>query len=478
MKKILIGLGALVVLLIAAVLVIPSLIPVDVYKREIIAGIESATGRKARIDGDFKLAILPRVEFVAGKVSLGNAPNGKAKNMVSLERLTVRVAVFPLLSGNLEIDTLVVEKPVISLEVDRLGKPNWQFAATDKGAAAKPTGDAAGGAPGLSGIKLGDVRLVDGRVSYIDRKSGTSQRIDGINLKVSLPSLTSPMRVEGSVVWNGEEISLTAMLANPNAFLAGQSTKVETSVKSKPVTFSFQGSVAGGKSVTVKGRIDLDVPSVRKLAAWTGSPLDAPGTGLGPLKISGNLDMKGKVIAFRNAKFSLDSIAGEGDISFDQRRGKPFVKAALKVGKLDLNPYLPPEKAKPAKPAETKSGPGDWSDDPIDLSALNSADAELDLSVAGLVVRKIKIGHSVLKVNLKNGVLVTELAKMELYGGVGKVKVTARAGRRENTISLTSTLSKFQANPFLRDDMDFDRIEGMSNTVLNVTTRGSTQRQM
>jgi len=56
MKKILIGLGVVVVLVIGAAVIVPMFIPVDVYKREIIAGIEKATGRKARIDGDFKLS--------------------------------------------------------------------------------------------------------------------------------------------------------------------------------------------------------------------------------------------------------------------------------------------------------------------------------------------------------------------------------------------------------------------------------------
>jgi AsmA protein len=480
MKKILIGFGVLLVLVIGAALIVPAFIPVDVYKREIIAGIEGATGRKARIDGAFKLALLPRVEFVAGKVTLGNAKGGRAKSMMSLDRLTVRVGIFPLLSGNLEIDALVAEKPVINLEVDKSGRPNWQFGPAAAPAAAKPGEAAPGGAPGLGGLKLGDVRLVDGRVSYLDMKTGTGQSVDGINLKVSLPSLASPMRAEGSIIWNKEQLTLTAVLSNPNAVLAGKATDVDISLKSAPLAFSFKGRVSTGKGPVVGGRIALDVPSVRKLAAWAGAPLKAPGTGLGPLKISGELDMKGKVVAFRKAKLSLDAIAGSGDLSFDQRGRKPMVTASLKLGQLDLNPYLPPEKAAPAKPQSQagKAGPGDWSDDPIDLTALDSVDAALDLTVAGLVMRKIKIGESNLKVNLKNGTLVTDLSKMALYGGVGKVKVTTRGGRGVPAIAMVSTLTKFQANPFMRDAMNLDRVEGTANMDAKINTKGRTQREM
>ncbi|MEE8213984.1 MAG: AsmA family protein, partial [Alphaproteobacteria bacterium] len=407
MKKLLIGFGVLLVLLIAGALVVPALIPVDVYKREIIAVMEGATGRKARIDGEFKLSILPRAEFVAGKVSLGNAKDGQAKNMMTLDRLTVRVGVLPLLTGNLEIDALVAERLVINLEVDKGGRPNWQLGAAPSPAAAKPDDVTPAGAPGLAGLKLGDVRLVDGRISYTDMKTGARHVVDGVNLKVSLPSLSSPMRAEGSVVWNKEQLTLTAVVSNPNAVLAGKTTELDISLKSAPLAFSFKGRASAGKDNALGGRIQLDVPSVRNLAAWAGTPLKVPGKGLGPLKISGELDMKGKVVDFRKAKFSLDAIEGTGDLSFDRRGRKPFIKAAAKLGRLDLNPYLPPESAASAKPQAGNAGPGDWSDDPIDLSALDKLDAALELTVAGLLIRKIKIGESNLKVTLRNGILVT-----------------------------------------------------------------------
>ncbi len=478
MKKLLIGFGVLLVLLIAGALIVPALIPVDVYKREIIAVMEGATGRKARIDGEFKLSILPRAEFVAGKVSLGNAKDGQAKNMMTLDRLTVRVGVLPLLTGNLEIDALVAERLVINLEVDKGGRPNWQLGAAPSPAAAKPDDVTPAGAPGLAGLKLGDVRLVDGRISYTDMKTGARHVVDGVNLKVSLPSLSSPMGAEGSVVWNKEKLTLTAVVSNPNAVLAGKTTELDISLKSAPLAFSFKGRASAGKEIAVGGRIKLDVPSVRKLAAWAGTPLKVPGKGLGPLKISGELDMKGKVVEFRKAKFSLDAIDGTGDLSFDRRGRKPFIKAAAKLGRLDLNPYLPPESAASAKPQAGNAGPGDWSDDPIDLSALDKLYAALELTVAGLLIRKIKIGESNLKVTLRNGILVTELTKMALYGGVGKARVTTRGGRGVPVLSLNSTLTKVKANPFMRDAMNLDRVEGTANIKVRINTRGRSQREM
>ncbi|MDA0653364.1 MAG: AsmA family protein, partial [Proteobacteria bacterium] len=129
MKKLFIGGGAVIVLVIVAALVVPFLIPAETYKGQLLTQVREATGREARIDGAFKFSILPRVEFAAGKVSFANAPGGKAAAMVSVDNLNVQVALFPLLGGKVEIDSFVLTKPVINLEIDKAGKPNWQFGA-------------------------------------------------------------------------------------------------------------------------------------------------------------------------------------------------------------------------------------------------------------------------------------------------------------------------------------------------------------
>lgn len=478
MKKVLIGIAAVLVVLVAAVLIVPAFIPVDVYKTQIVRGIEAATGREARIGGDFQLALLPRAKFVAEDVALANASGGEAENLITLDRLTVRVGVLPLLSGNLEVDSLVVEKPVIHLEVDKSGRPNWQFAAAGDAKAASPAAPSNGGPP-LSGISLGDVRLADGTLTYRDLGTGASYRLDDIDLAVALSSLESPLTATGSVEWNNEEIRLESRVAKPNAALAGGTTPIEVSLNAQPGALRFEGDVTGGAAPAVAGRIDLDVPSVRKIAAWAGSPLQAPGTGFGPLKVTGAIDVKGQTVAFRNAKVQLDDITGGGDLSFDGSGARPMIKASLKLGRLDLNPYLPPESSAVGGPApERGAGPSDWSDDPIDLSALNSVDAELDLAVEGLVVRAIKIGESALGVRLRDGTLVTVLEKMALYGGTGTAKLTAGAGKGAPSVALNAALEDFEANPFMKDAMALDRIEGKADSTVSVNTQGRTQREM
>src|SRR5581483_877816 len=96
--------------------------------------------------------------------------------------------------------------------------------------------------------------------------------------------------------------------------------------------------MANAPELRATGDVSLDVPSVRKLAAWAGSPLQAPGSGFGPLKIAGKLELAGAKVGFREATLALDAIKGSGDVRIDASGKRPYANARLALETLDLNP--------------------------------------------------------------------------------------------------------------------------------------------
>jgi len=247
MKKLLIGIFVLVVIVIAAAVVVPFFIPLDFVKEKITAGAEEATGRKLTIAGDFDLSILPRVRVKAGDVTFANAPGAKQANMLELAEMEIGLSLFPLLSGAVELTSFVLIDPVINLEVDAKGHPNWQFEekeasadGDDKGEKSERSDDD-GKSKGLNEVSLGDVRLVNGTVRFSDAQAGTSQEIKSINAEISLPSLDKTLTAGGSLVWNGEKIELTLKVDEPRALMEGASTGVQTAIKAAPVTLDYKG---------------------------------------------------------------------------------------------------------------------------------------------------------------------------------------------------------------------------------------------
>ncbi len=265
----------------------------------------------------------------------------------------------------------------------------------------------------------------------------------------------------------------------------GGASALQANITSAPVNVGFDGSLTNAQPLAVAGTVKLDVPSIRKLAAWAAQPLDMPGSGLGPLSISGKLDMKGPRIAFNDAQLRIDEIRGTGGVTIDTSAKVPFIGAKLTVETLDLNPYLPPETAaKPAAGAPTGGGsapgaaPADWSDQPIDMAGLRAVNADLAFAAQAIHMRKIKVGKSAVQVTLKDGKLVTNLSELNLYNGTGKALITLDASKDVPTIEQSLTLTGVQAQPILTDAADFKRLRGTAEANATLTTRGRSEREL
>src|SRR5690348_3042260 len=128
MKKVLWIVGGLIGLLIVVALAAPFFIDLNNYKAEIAAQAKKATGRELTIDGDISLSILPTPGVTVSGVRFGNVPGGSVPDMATLESATVKVALMPLLSGKVEVESVVLDKPTFIFEKLPDGSGNWQIA--------------------------------------------------------------------------------------------------------------------------------------------------------------------------------------------------------------------------------------------------------------------------------------------------------------------------------------------------------------
>ena len=487
MKKVLIGLVALVVILVVVVLVLPSLVPKDTLRAQIEEQMEKATGREVSIAGDVGVSIIPSVELTLEQVTIANAPGAADANMIELGALRLKVGLFPLLGGELAVDEFVLDTPTIRLEVDAAGKPNWEFDTAESGAAAdtstdSDSGGSGGGAGLLNEVRLGNVAITDGTVIYADRQAGTEERLDDVNVRLSLPNLDSPFNLDGGITWHGEAIELTVDIERLRALLDNQTTDLAANIDTKHLTLSFDGQATGGASMRIDGKTDLKTPSVRALADWAGSPIDMDGDVLGPFSVSGTVSVAQPVVSFTDATIAIDAIRATGNIELNSGGAVPRIKGNLDVAALDTNPYLGggggEGSGSGASSGEQAQGGGDWSDDPIDLSALQSINADFTLRVESILVQSIKIGKSALRLTVEGGLMTADLTEMALYEGQGKAKVVANGARAVPAVALDFDLTGMQAEPLLTDAAGFDRISGTARGNMSVRGSGRSQREI
>ncbi|WP_142848868.1 AsmA family protein [Telmatospirillum sp. J64-1] len=468
MKKLLIAVAAIALLGGGAVVALPLLVPAEAIRDRVAAEIERSTGR--RLDaGEVSIAVFPNLAVEIADLRLADAP-GRSGDMVALDRLTVSVKLLPLLSGRVELDSFILDRPVVALATDRQGRGNWEFGEGTGGNAQQ--GD--GGGLGLKDLALGEVRINDGTITYHDAQSGQTQEVRNVSLTVELDSLDQPLTAKGSLTWRERKLSLNLTAQQPRALIEGGETPLRLALDSDLVKTSLDGRLVQGETPRIDGKIDLSVPALPELAAWAGQPLDMP-VELGGVTLKGSLAASPASIALSQTKLTLDEVTAEGDIAVALNGPRPRLTGTLALGPLMLDRYLPPPAEEAAPSSSAAAG---WSDAPLDLSALKTADADLGLSVASVQVRDIKIGASTARLVLNNGKLEIDLTETALYDGKGKLRLVLDGSGAVPGIEAQWALTGLKAQPFLTDAAGFQRLIGMAATDGRIQGRGSSEREI
>ncbi|SDG30173.1 AsmA protein [Limimonas halophila] len=483
MKRFLILLAIVVVAVIAVLAIAPFVIPVDTYKNQIAKRVEAATGRQLTIAGDIGLSLLPRTQLTVGGVSFANAAWAERDTMAELQSLKVRVNPWSLLQGALDVEQFVLEKPVIHLAVSPEGEPNWAFgeaAPADTGAGGEQAPADEGGAP-MGDLSLRDVRLVDGTVTYTDMAAGTTQTLEKVNLALDLKTLDAPFSADGALTWRGEPVELTLETGAPRGLMTGEPTDVALDVDSKHITLAYDGTVTNAQPRKIAGDVDLKIPSVKALAAWTGNPVPAREDALETFRLAGTVDATGQQYAFTAKELRLDAMQGDGSVGVDLSGAKPFLTGNLAFAELDVTPYMPPptkDGEQQADGADDGGAPADWSDEPIDFSALSTLNADVEVSAEALKARDIQVGRSALALGVRDSRLQLDLKQLELYDGSGSGQVVVNARTDVPSFASSMAMKGVAARPLLKDSAGFDRLEGTGTISYDVQAEGRSQKAM
>ena len=270
--------GIVVALIILAIIVV-AVIPDEKYREWINQGVSSATGRSFEIRGDFDLQLGSTLGVRAGDVHLANADWGTNADMVRVGSLDARVALWPILTGTLDL-VFHLDDSTVSLETNAEGKNNWTFG---KGGGEEPASESAdpGSGGGLPLRPLLDVRVTGLDFALLDGAAGSTYEatIDSLTIGEIEELLTIGLQAQV----NDAPLRLEGNLGSQDDLLANRSSNVD-----------LKGAVAEA-GLTVRGSIgpfvpefnsDLDIaldsPSVAVFSPFAGLELpDLQGLAVG-----------------------------------------------------------------------------------------------------------------------------------------------------------------------------------------------------
>ena len=274
--------GGLLALAAIAVLVVPNLIPQEVYRAEIEKVAYQVTGRKVSVTGRIEVAVFPRIEARAGASTIANPEGFEGSDFASMKELRAAVALWPLFSGNVEVEEFILVEPSISLISLEDGNNNWTFT--------PPTGPAGvSGEPqqsGQMGASLRDVRIEKGIVSFDDRREKKIQTLSDLNLWADMQALDKPLSFKAEGLANALEFRIESRLGNPQAMIDGLASPVEIKLQTDLIRTDLKGTLALGDMPEFDFALTGEIPNLPALGDAFQTPLPVPAV-LGKLTLSG-----------------------------------------------------------------------------------------------------------------------------------------------------------------------------------------------
>ncbi len=262
MRRIAFILGGLVVLIAGAIAVLPQLIPSEVYRERIETAASSALGRDVSVTGDIKVRIFPRIEARAGATTIANPEGFGDAPFASMSELRAAVKLIPLIFQRVEIDEFALVEPNIALVAKADGSNNWTF---DVGSSETTPSD--GGDSSSLQTSLGDVRIIDGQVTFDDRAAGTVQSLTNLNLTAKMTSLDKPLDVKATGSANQIPFEIDANLESPENLFAGNPSNVSLSLNTELLKSDLNGALTLGDVPEFDLSFDGQIPALTELAA-------------------------------------------------------------------------------------------------------------------------------------------------------------------------------------------------------------------
>jgi len=374
--------GALLVLLVGVATALFTVDPKQLVG-PVLARVKAATGRDVTVGGDVELRIGVAPSLVAYDVRVGNAPWGKAPQLLSAKQLEAQVALLPLLRRHFELVRLNLVEPVIALETNSDGRGNWELGAA-------PGGTAAAEAPSTPGaLAIGDLTINGGLLTHRDALGGAETRVAIDELKLAARDAKSPVEAEFRGAVDGTPVALTASLG-PLATLRERRL---------PYPVAAKGDIAGRK-VTM---------AVEILRADRRVELQ-------------NLDLA----------FGASDVKGHVEVRDDGARSAWTISLASSALNLDDLPAGRPMAAAAKAAAAPGSSRFVFTETAISFDALRARDAAGELTIGRLTMtggRTLERMHG--KFTLRDGKLAVPALQASGYGGAisGALTVDATRGR-------------------------------------------------
>lgn len=415
-RRLIVAAVALAVLLGGSAWLLGALLPGERLRPLIADQVRQKTGREFEIRGALAIRLLPRIAVVADDLVLGNASWGSRREMLTVGRARLALAIGPLLQGRLAVSEVALDRVDLLLETDRKGSGNWLFEGTDRPATPST---ANGDKPPLQ-IEVDRVRLDGARVTWRDGRSGSSRTLDIAEVG---------FEPEG----DSARLAIRLKLQSTDWTIDGRTGRIADLIAAKadwPIDLHAR---ADGAELAVKGALRAAAPA-RTLAADVSAKLNRaallkPWTDATvplPITLKAHVETKPGSVNADDLQLSIadQALAGRAAVTTE---GTTRFDVQLAARSIDLGRWLPAPAAKAAAASAPASAGRRWifPDAPIPFDTLPEATGTIALRVDQLAAPRLPpVAALSLRAALRPGRLQVDPVTLQVADGNVRASAT------------------------------------------------------
>jgi uncharacterized protein involved in outer membrane biogenesis len=412
--------GGIVAVLVLAIVVFLLLFDWNWLRGPIGRYASARTGRAVRLDGALKVHLLSWTPTATvGGLKIGNPAWAGAGDTATVDKLTIRVRLLPLLTGHVDLPLVDLENPRFNLIRDAQDRANWRLSETptDKPAQLPPIQQFI--------IRSGKLTMKDYRRNLT--LSGT------VNANEQQGPGHQGFELVGQGALNKEPFLLTASGGPLIHVEQDKPYPFHLDMSAGPTHLQADGALARPFNLgDLSGQLAIRGPNLAEL--YTLSDIAFPATPA--YRLSAHFDRKNTRFDFSNISGSIGESDLEGRLSVDKVSGRRKVTADVSSHRLvftDLlaviggGPKASVVKASAAAPAPTPSGRL-MPDAQLYKDRLRAMDADVRYRAQSVNTARWPLKRFALDLKLDDGLLTLDPVEFDFPQGrlAGKVRIDGR----------------------------------------------------
>lgn len=420
--KIVLGLVFLVVLLVGGAAALLLTVDPNAYKPQISSAVKQATGRDFAINGDINVMFYPVLGFKVAGLEMGNPEGFSEKEFIRAGEVQAGVKILPLIDKKIEVTTVSLIEPQITVIKKADGKNNLEMPKGDS-AEAPATGT------GKLDISFEGLEIKKAKVTYIDKATGKTTTISPLNLKI--PSYASGREIE---------VAADMLIDNP--------------APAKPMSFDV--------STTIKPDLAKNELTFRNLKAHVD---------LGGAKASATagvvVNTKSETITITNLETGWQGTSVKGNATvkgFEQ----PSVTFDMSSPSVDLDALLPKDQG--------QAKDNDKALLPVEMLRTLTLDGKVSigtLKVSGLSMSDFKVD-----ISARDGVLKASPLTLNMYDGTLSTDIQIDVRNAAPSFTLKGGLKSMEVGKLLTAKIGQDYLTGVANVTFDLNARGNSMNAL